>query len=107
TNQHIGVSENAHRRRVDNDVVKHPAGFRDQARIGRARKQFGYVIPGTTPRQEKQPRWIETNDGLIQSEFTAKHFGKTNRGINPQIIGSAWLTQIAIDHEGSYAVGLG
>src|SRR6185369_14301060 len=70
--QHIRVSENSQRRRIDDDVVKHASHFRKHPAVAGSGKQFGDVVSRPSTWQKVQACWFKTNDGIFQTQLTAK-----------------------------------
>src|ERR1041384_6718475 len=105
--QHIRVSENSQWRGVDDDVIKHTSHFRKHPAVAGSGKQFGDIVSRPSTRQQVEARWFETNDGVFNTQLTAKNLRETDRCIDAEIVSGAGAAQVAIDHERAHAFSLG
>src|SRR4029079_19629217 len=104
--QHVCVSENSERRRIDYDVVKHATNFTEYAGVTWARKQFGHVVARVPTGEQVQARGFETNDRVFQIELTAEYFRQSALSIDTEVVSGARATQVAVDKKCAHAVSL-
>src|SRR6185369_9809797 len=104
--QYVRVRKDAERRRVDDDVVKQAPRFHEHALISWAGKKFGHVIAWLSAGQQIKTGRVETNDGVFESNLSAENFGKSDGGVDAEVVGRAGPAEIAVDHQRANPIGL-